>query len=146
MRAQVVMTTPLGDNACNCAVSSLYTQLEHRDALHAIIKFLHGLCHRELNADLARAFLQGESGGPMGQGMQARGLTMWQGIIQAVISKPPFLIEELAYMIQVRRAGLGRWVGWGGGSEWGGDGAGVMRYEGRVVVVIVSCDCEGRHT
>jgi len=45
---QVVLTTPLGDNACNCAVSSLYTNLEHREALQAIVKFLHGLCHRLL--------------------------------------------------------------------------------------------------
>ena len=31
---------------------------------------------------------------------QQRGLSIWQGILQALISKPSFLIEPLAHIIQ----------------------------------------------
>jgi len=96
---QVVLTTPLGDNACACAVSSLYTNLEHREALQATLKFIHGLCHRDLSRELVCPFLQAQSAGPCGRGTQARGLTFWNAIFQTLVSKPSFLLETIASVV-----------------------------------------------
>ena len=97
--AHLVMTTPLGDNAFNCAVSSLFTNLQQREALQSVVKFLHGLCHREVNRDLVCQFLQTPAAGPCGRAAQPRGLSMWQAIFQMLTSKDSHVLEPTARLL-----------------------------------------------
>ena len=93
------MTTPLGDNAFNCAVSSLFTTLQHREALQSIVKFLHGLCHREVSRELVCQFLQTQAAGPCGRAAQPRGLSLWQGLITMLISKDSHILEPTGRLV-----------------------------------------------
>merc|ERR1719409_2602479 len=96
---QAMLGTPLVDNARECAAAALRSPLEHREALGAVAKFLHGLCHRELNPQLAAGFLKDTApAGPWGPA-QARGQSLWQCVVQALVSKPSFLLEECSYIV-----------------------------------------------
>ena len=71
-------------------VSSLYTNLEHREALLSVVKFLHGLCHKDLDRGLVANFLTAPSTGPCGQGVQV--LSLLAFLVQTVQILTP---EEL---------------------------------------------------
>jgi len=106
---QVVYNSPLGENALSCGVASLYTKLEHREAIRAILSFFenvvlsdankenHELCRADREA--AMIFLVGQGPGPCGTSPQPRGQSMVQALMYAITTKPSVVVEPVATIL-----------------------------------------------